>query len=679
MSAPRRYRLVLALVLVLSLLACAYVGLRRVAKERAARGVEIAMDYGDFLAFARAYGYKPDELLVQFRRAGLSSVGVAEELGGQIDASRTATLYSGQQLIDQHRLAPLGDPLLATLARTNRLDPDELYLAVYDPAALARYERTIALHFGPHGYRVLRDRGPALLAVRSQLDYFDALGFGMPESALAQVRAAGLVLDPRVQNDERFGAAQIDRTFASFAYGGRVGTVIFAGARNEVLGYPDHLPETAAAFKRARLTFGVIETYDKNQVQKGGEGLATLLVGESTRVQAISKLEQDKLKPAEIVARYLLGVRERNVRVVYLRPYLHPIDGLSPEATNVRMIKAISESLAASGFETRRRGGLIARADGIPAFAVNPLVVLLASLAVPAMLLLLLEWLGVRRPRLAYALFGADVLVVALGYAAHHDIAARKLVALAGALVYATAAVVAIARAFATPEPRSLAAGVLAGLRTLGTALLVSLGGALVVVGLLSTPLLMEEIDRFTGVKLVILVPPIAALAIYLFTRRFRSTPLSPLATLVAPVRAYQILAVGVLAIAGGLYVMRSGNQSEIAPSSLELALRHGLAATLGVRPRFKEFALGFPLLMLLPSLRPAHRAAAGWIFVLGIAIGTADVVDTFSHLHTPLAISLVRVIIGALVGIGIGVVAIALYRACLAALAARGSRMRAP
>jgi hypothetical protein len=51
----------------------------------------------------------------------------------------------------------------------------------------------------------------------------------------------------------------------------------------------------------------------------------------------------------------------------------------------------------------------------------------------------------------------------------------------------------------------------------------VALLGALVVVGVMSAPLAMEEIERFRGVRLVLALPPLIALGLYLFDRRFGS------------------------------------------------------------------------------------------------------------------------------------------------------------
>jgi hypothetical protein len=671
-SAPRRYRLTLTIVLGIALLAALYVAAVRERKELGSRRVEVALDYTDFAALAESYGYNQEQLLVALRRAGLTSLAVSEELGGNLNGGSTAAVFSGEQLIAQSKLQPLGLPALANLARTNRISLNELYLIVFDPHEVARYRTALAEHLGPSAVRTIQAANPAILAVRSQIDYFNALGLGLPAPPLLLARELHLFLIPRVQNDERFGAPQIDRIFASFKQHERPSTVVFFGARNEVLGFPDHLDDTAAAFKRTGLNFGSIETYDKNQIQKGNDGLAEKAIERTTRVEAIAKTELDKLDFNTVVARYLLGVRERNIRVVYLRPFLHEQDGMSLEKTNIEMVRQIKEGLAARGFK-------LGRATPVPAFRINPLVIALVSLAVPAIFMLLLEAFGVRRPQIAYVAFALDLLLVVGGYAAHHDLLARKILALAGAIGFATIAVVAIPRAFAQAPPVTYGASFFAGLRTLAVATLWALAGALVVVGLVSAPLLMEEIDRFAGVKAVIIVPPLAVFLIYIYTRRFGNEPPDAKSSALAPVRVYQLAILTLLAGAAFVYISRSGNQSDVAPSAFEIALRSNLTAVLGVRPRFKEFAIGFPLMMLLPALRLEHKRLAGWIFAIGIAIGTSDIVDTFSHLHTPLTASLTRVFNGAILGVVIGAIAIAVYRAidarARAAVAERRSR----
>ena len=110
MSAPRRYRLILSALLGVALLAALYVAAVRERKELGSRRVEIAMDYGDFSSLAQSYGYDSEQFLVALRRAGLTSLAVSEELGGNLNTGSTAVVFPGQQLIAQAKLAPLTEP-----------------------------------------------------------------------------------------------------------------------------------------------------------------------------------------------------------------------------------------------------------------------------------------------------------------------------------------------------------------------------------------------------------------------------------------------------------------------------------------------------------------------------------------------------------------------------------------
>ncbi len=654
------YRRLLFIMLAIGLAAAAYVAARRVHHEAQARYVELVMDDADFASLARSYGYDQRAFLRSLKRAGLTSLAVAEELGGGVSASGNGSVYAGTTLLAQSRLGPLSDPVLGRLARGGGLRPDEVYLIAYDAPTAARYRAQLALKFTPKTVRVLRATLPTIFAIRTQSDYFAAVGLGLAADRVNLARSLGLDLVPRLQNDERFTADQIDALVRDATTGTRTRTLVFFGLRNQVLGYPASIDATAAMFRRTKLDFGDIETYDTKQIQAGTDDLARKIPGRIVRVQAISKIEQDKLAPRDIIERYLLGVRERNIRVVYLRPYAHQWDlgkgPLSIEATNVAIVGRIADGIRRDGY---RLGG----ASPIYPFVVQPWLVLLVALAVPAMLLLLLDTLGVGGRRTAGLAFAAALVVVALGYVVHHDLLGRQALALVAGILFPVAGVATVASAFRRDAAPSLGTSIVEGLQVMAGATLVTLAGALVVVGLLSTPLTMLEVDRFAGVRLVLLLPPIVALALYLLTPLWGARVADPVAALDAPVRLYA-LALGV-AIVGCAYLVaaRSGNQSDIAPSSFELALRAHLTSILSVRPRFKEFLIGFPALMLVPVLTAGDRRRFGWLLVLAIGMGLGDVVDTFSHLHTPLAISLLRIVNGAVLGAVVGVLAIGIYR----------------
>jgi hypothetical protein len=649
-----------AFLLLIALLSCAFVAVSRATKERQTNRVEIAMDYNDFLSFSRSYNYNPVAFLIELRRAGLTSLALTEELGSSLTGSTSshATAISGLGLLSAARLTPVADPTLAAVVGQHRVRPGSMYLVVYDKPTFERYMQQLPLHFEPKSITVLRTSPPYVIALRTQIDYFNTTSLGIPAEQVELARRLGFFVIPRFQNDERLQDGQISQMFGDLHAGKWISTVIFFGLRNQVLGYPDHVNDTAQVFKARKYTnYGEIETYDAGQVQKGNLELARLIPGHVVRVQAISKLELDKLTVPQIVARYELGVRERNVRVVYLRPFVHEYNKLSTEKTNIEIVRQIAEDLRGHGFR-------LGRATPMPLYRGNSAIAVgVAVLAVPSIFVLLLGWFGWYRPSYAVLAYLLAIGIYVGGYLSHHDLLGRSIVALIGALLFAAAAFIAIAPAFSeSPAPSTNAQIV----RSLGWTLLatgVALLGALVVVGIMSSPLTMEEVEPFRGIKLLYVIPPLAALALYLFTDRYDSGIRSPREAFAAPIRVYQLLLAAVVLGLGALVLLRSGNQSDIAPSAFELWLRHHLTALLSVRPRFKQFIVGFPFLMLLPALRRSDRRAAGIILSLAIGVGIGDIIDTFSHLHTPLLISVVRVLYGLIIGAIIGAIAIAVYR----------------
>lgn len=122
------------------------------------------------------------------------------------------------------------------------------------------------------------------------------------------------------------------------------------------------------------------------------------------------------------------------------------------------------------------------------------------------------------------------------------------------------------------------------------------------------------------------------------------------------PLRVGQVV-LGLVALAAlAVFVARSGNDSGVAVSALELKTRALMDKYLLVRPRTKEFLLGHPALFFALCASASGRFGR-WVLPLLIvgAIGQADIMDTFCHLHTPLFISLLRALIGWLLGAAIG------------------------
>jgi hypothetical protein len=494
--------------------------------EAANRSVEITIDQQDLEQFARSYGYNEDELLREMHRAGLTSVAVYAEQGQHVNDGSHALAQSGQQLSDAARLSRLRDPGLESMVAAHAIDPNSVYLTVYDLPTLARYLRVLKIQLEPSSVRVVRAKLPAIVAVKTQIDFFNSLDLGIPDDVAADVRRQGLLVDPRVQNNERLDPAGIGALFGQLVEGGRIGTVIFYGQANEVLGYPYQLDATAQEFRALPgVEFGDVEAYTQDQIQKGTETLGRDVVSQTVRVMAIPKLQLDKLDLDTVVAEYLLGVRERNIRVIYLRPFPHIVQMQSggttvtesAEATNLDMLRRLSTQLTDNGFR-------IGRASGFTDFKSSKLDVLylLAGLSCAAAFWLLMDILGWSRAWMPWTFFGVTIAAFAAGFVLDHSEIVRKLWALGGALTFGVLAALALAPMLRDGGSRfSLRADAWRGIKYTLLAGGVALLGGVFVTGLLSQASFMIEVQQFLGVKALLVVPPLAALLLYAFTPIF--------------------------------------------------------------------------------------------------------------------------------------------------------------
>ena len=182
--------------------------------ESHANRVELAMDFTDLDALARSYNYNPAAFLIALRRAGLTSLALTEELGANVGYDGKAYATTGAALLNQ--VAPLAAPRSACSppwSRAHRVDAGAVYLLVSDPSTYRRYLAQLALHFSPKTVRVLRATRPWVIEVRTQIDYFNAIGLGIPTDEIALAHRLGLLVVPRFQNDERFQAPQINAVF----------------------------------------------------------------------------------------------------------------------------------------------------------------------------------------------------------------------------------------------------------------------------------------------------------------------------------------------------------------------------------------------------------------------------------------------------------------------------------
>ncbi len=606
-------RVVLIVLLIVGLAASGFVGVQRYRTESKNRAVEIVVDWDEIQQIASATGTSPVDVLRRFKTSGVTSVAIAEE-------TLKDAINDGEAI-----LTPAGCDLKPRAAR--RI---QNYLGKLLPEKPA--------------FKQISNQGDSISIDNLPLGYIQQLPVGLPEDALAAAKEAGMDIVARLVAYPGATPKAIEFMMADAKRQGTK-TIVFSG--DTILGFKGAIDATADAFDANDLYFGRVE-FSK---QKGDDTLAEKAKHRVLVVHSITQAEMPTLSEPSIVDRFQKGVRERGVRMCYIRMYYTASNDLVGD--NADYIKAIAKSITKAGY-TLTNTHLLGE---VP--APKPARIL-AGVGVAAGVILLIGAI-VETPSLALSLL---IVFVCAGFAALGE-TGRKAVALLSALTFPTLAVL---RATAnTPEkPVSVPSALSKAVGRLVVAILTTACGGLLIVGLLSQRDFMLRIDQFMGVKLAHLLPVVILALAYAgqiawksdkwaaqkerFWKSLRNIGSNPLLI-------WQAVGMVAALVIVGLMVARSGNDSGVGVSSTELRFRSILDKVLYVRPRTKEFLIGYPALLagIAFALRGRRQYAAP-LMVVG-SIGLVSALNTFCHIHTPIQLSVLRVFNGAVVGLLLGAV----------------------
>lgn len=581
-------RVLWALVL-LALVPAAVLAARRVAAEGSRQQVAIVMDEQALATQADLLGVTSLELGRRYQALGLPGVALYEDTIETLAAKGYAATMLGSelkaQLVAAGRPAP---PVPSNATLVTALAPGALdgLIAKNVPAARS-FEldgRTWYLWPG---------------------DVKNVLPAGPDEAQVALWQAAGFDIAYRPRNAPYALEGVGDDFPAAATY------LVHAGT--QLAGWPAGLDELVSA-SQGHYT-AVIEGTPQS-------GMAEV-AGKVPTVRLLS-FNQDyvdrRLRPADLVDKYLLAVQERNVRLLYLRPYT-TLELGDPIANTEKLVSSLTRTLTAQGYTVGRLASLETT------YQTSRWLRALAALGVLAGVVLLARRFPAPLGLAAMAL----VVAAALFFAGPSWDAA----ALLAALVFPTLGYL----TFRERLPAVLGAT------------LVSLAGALLLAAVGSERDTLLAIRPFSGVGLTLVVPPALFLAAY-FLRLKR--PVQWLRGLVGTNITFSHVALGLVAAAAVLVVLlRRGNDPVIGVSQFELTLR-SLLGEFVARPRFKEL-LGHPLAIVALAL-PAWPAWFRGVLLTGGVVAQASILNSFSHYHTPLLISLERTGVALLVGAVIGV-----------------------
>lgn len=568
------------------------------------KAVTLAVEYETVESLAASKGDPIEEALANLKAQGVGAVVLSEETVSDLISEGYATISGNELTLRQGRVMS-SDKALESLAD--------------------RVQRGLKARFP--GSKIILGQEAGELAIRVEFaspSLIRQTAIGLNPSMAQQVVRSGLGIICRMSNPSGVSSEYVTNTIG---WAKELGASVFLPQGDQVLGRRDAIPALVQALQANNLLYASPEF-----TKIGGDAnILASIPSLVVRLHSAQTAELDKLPLPEAVDRYAKAARERNMRILLVRPTTYA----SPDP-----LHSFADFLKSINDEIRKEGGDMGVARPFDDSSVPVGLSLLIALSVVPTAFFVFSTLITRRE------FAIGITVIfGLICLASLTNSGRSFAALGAAVVFPLAA-------FLVLDARN-------GKNILYEFLLVcaiSLVGGLAVAGLLNALPYFVRAQEFRGVKLAVFAP-ILVIGWYFAARlaNLKEVMKSPITWSAAFMS---------LVILGSMLFMnaRTGNDSPASVSDLELKFRSILDTLLYVRPRTKSFFIGHPALIVGIGLllwQRRHQATkwAPWtaLFLAVGAVGQTDIVNTMCHIHTPVVLSLIRNAVGLIPGCIIG------------------------
>jgi len=692
------------MILVISLVVVGMVAFNRINVENTHKSVEFTLDYEEAKILAEQSEHDLEWWMSHFKSIGFSSVALKEStLENLIIDDKPIEYQVVAQLRENINWRDTLDPSVVSYIDLNDDDND---VVVTTPSIKwynfimsgleKRYPESFYKGFEADEYTIILDGEPVdgLYAetgflvdedgknkrtLRKLVDTKLAwVGFGFDADVVKSIQNSGLNVLPRPTNFERY-PEQLVNAFENEMKVLNIKPEYFVFQGESVLGYDANTENVDALYTYMHannISAGLIESgVQRSQVKQDGlVELSEMLDYDAIRVFPIVGYIQERYQwygyegADEIENTMYRAITERNIRSVYFRPYRekdNEIVYITDPEIYTSSFKSLENRLSdhqivfghASKLKFNEPGpiNLCVIGYGLVVLGIIALNSLIPMSDKIQSLLLSVGVLGITAanfvvPNLAASVMalGASVLFPTLGAIAMLDILRQYLL---------------------NRQVDKMQTIILKGLSLLVVVTSISMVGGIFVGSILSSSSYLLEMEFFRGVK-VSQLAPLAIFCVIYILRYGYGRPTSDMseeenylldlnALLNERIKVLHILIGGVVGVLGLVYIARTGHETTIQPSNLEMLFRNFLEYNFIARPRSKELLMAFPTVLAV-----AYFALKGWKqfifpFAAVVMIGLTSVVNTYSHLRAPLYLSTARTIYGAGLGAILGIVGI--------------------
>lgn len=682
----------------------------RMSAERSVKNVEIVADYAEMDAMAEQSDLSLNEWFKRFKNSGVVSVALEEETFRSLKESGVSMSYDIYKLMKQKLDWKDSIPATAASYLETRDNDYDFVVTLDDAKGIAFIEAGLKRGLDPEMFKKFEEPGKDTVFVitgsiedvtylsgnlvtdadekileRPITPYnskLELLGLGFDSEKIQAVKSSGLEVSPRPRNNAKAPWRLIEAFEADLKrYDLHPSHIIFSGG--SILGYEltnmMPLDQLIQMLDRNQISVALIEAGNQrgNTEQDGILYLAENSNYDVIRVFPVIKYIQKRFAfynytgAEEIENTIYRAVTERNIRSVYFRPFMKNEQVYVTDPVEYdKMFAGLSKRLADHDLKLGKASGFAFNGPSI-------FVKMLSALGTVVLAVWIFGRLFDLKDKIIYTLVGLGFLGTSGALFVAPNLG-TSIMGLLAAIVYPSAAiylfVLTLKKYYLTQSELSLVQQIAAGAKILLIGTAVSTLGGLSIGAMLSHSSYLIEIDYFRGVKLSLAAPFIIYTIFYLILFGFKRSQqelesdrkfyldFSKLFNLTIKIGYLVILAIA--GVIGYVYIARSGHETNLQPSTMEMIFRNILEYKLLARPRTKEFLLAFP--MVVASIVIVRSQIKELIYPVGLiaVIGFSSIANTFSHLRTPIYLSVVRTAYSVGFGLIVGIVAaiIAMY-----------------
>jgi len=478
---------------------------------------------------------------------------------------------------------------------------------------------------------------------------------GTDASVFRTIRSKDLEIMLILQNppgfdDESF--EKLDKLIGQYG----IRYITFEGG--EVTGFPGSIERMAGVIRKNNIIFTVTEPPSQAGYLplKGIESLIGNTDYSINREYAVPDEDLLHIGGDELFYRWIRCVADRNIRFIYIRPLKNQgCDAYTNLRDTLRAVGEFTSYITKRGYSldiplARLSSSMPGGRLDVPAAVGLYILIILFIAYLPKH-----PWSG--RQFLPVLSVPAGMLALSACVAVFTGLEAPLFLAFIAAVVFPSLSGLLLLKFVGSDKQRPPLPKVAGSIAIMtGTNLI----GGYFIVSVMGDIRFTMNLLSFEGVVPAFIIPPAVFILLYpsVFTN-YRSFAGSAVRFLKSIPLYLKVIIFSFLILAIYIYLARSGNNSVIPASPLELSAREFLEKHLFARPRFKEFIIGYPSLFIFACLYQKYREAVPLLLPgIGAVIGGVSVVNSFCHGFTAVRVSLFRTLYGLALGLPIGALA---------------------